>query len=66
MKICKCNKCGKEISEDEATSWDFICPYSSGFDSDRVEIDLCPPCLDEEIRRMETEWELPVRTEWCV
>ncbi len=66
MKICKCNKCGKEISGDEAIGWSFICPYGSDFDSDQVEIDLCTPCLDEEIRRMETEWNLPVRTEWYV
>lgn len=64
MRICKCNKCGKNVSEEEVVGWEFSCPYGSIFDSDQIRVDLCPDCLDDEIMRMEKEWNLPVRTEW--
>jgi hypothetical protein len=65
----KCDRCGKEVARDdlgfqEMTSIDFKGGYGSIFgDGNRVEIDLCEPCLRDTLGtwlRVKTPGEAPL------
>ena len=48
VSVCKCNKCGKEISHVGFFGIkDYTMPYGSKYDFDTLNLVLCVDCLDE-------------------
>ncbi len=59
----RCNKCGKPISKEEQDSSIWLrkqMGYHSQHDGDRVDLDLCPTCSDNELEALQERCEVPV------
>ena len=53
-RIYKCNLCGKEIdnySYYDSLAIEDVLGYESKYDGKRIELDLCPECVDKLIEK---------------